>query len=73
MSLPRVTTLPALRSRLDFSMLHAMRARRAARERCTAEKLALLRRLAQSAHLPSLTETRVEQSWNERVFARLLD
>lgn len=73
MNLPHVTILPALSSRLDFSVLHAMRARRAARERCAAEKLALLRRLGQSAHLPSLPEARVEQSWNEQVFAKVLD
>ncbi|KYG05073.1 hypothetical protein BE21_43005, partial [Sorangium cellulosum] len=50
-----------------------MRARRAARERCSADKLALLRRLAQSTLLGGLPETRVEQSWNEQVFAKLLD
>jgi len=66
------TTLPALRSLVDFSSLHALRARRAAREPRPAEKLALLRRLAQKTVFGNLPETRVEQSWNEQLFAKVL-
>lgn len=66
------TTLPALRSLVDFSALHALRARRAAREPQTADKLALLHRLAQHTVFGTLSETRVEQSWNEQLFARVL-
>jgi hypothetical protein len=66
------TTLPALRTLVDFSALHALRARRAAREPHTSEKLALLRRLAQRTVFGTLSETRVEQSWNEQLFAKLL-
>jgi hypothetical protein len=66
------TTLPALRTHVDFSALHALRARRAAREPHTSEKLALLRRLAQHTVFGTLSETRVEQSWNEQLFAKVL-
>jgi hypothetical protein len=66
------TTLPALRTLVDFSALHALRARRAAREPHTSEKLALLRRLAQHTVFGTLSETRVEQSWNEQLFAKVL-
>jgi hypothetical protein len=66
------TTLPALLTRVDFSALHALRARRAAREPHTSEKLALLRRLAQHTVFGTLSETRVEQSWNEQLFAKVL-
>ncbi|MEP7119364.1 MAG: hypothetical protein ABJE95_00415 [Byssovorax sp.] len=65
-------TLPALRSLVDFSALHALRARRLAREPQTSDKLALLRRLAQHTVFGTLSETRVEQSWNEQLFARVL-
>ena len=66
------TTLPALRTHVDFSALHALRARRSAREPHTSEKLALLRRLAKHTVFGSLSETRVEQSWNEQLFAKVL-
>lgn len=72
MAPPPVTILPALESRLDYSLLHAARARCAARERHAADKLARLRRLAQQAVFHTLPETRAEQSWNEQLFAKVL-
>ena len=66
------TTLPAIRTLVDFSLVHALRARRAARDPNPSDKLALLRRLAQQTLFHTLPETRVEQSWNEQLFARVL-
>jgi hypothetical protein len=70
---PRIaTTLPAIRTLVDFSAVHALRARRAARDPQPSARLALLRRLAQQTIFQTLPETRVEQSWNEQLFARVL-
>jgi hypothetical protein len=65
----------AVRSNLDFSVVNAMRARRRVREGNAAGKLELLRRLHRqyvTGTLPRYTETRVEQSWNEQIFAKVL-
>lgn len=62
----------ATRSALPPETLRAMRARRLGRERDAAMKLALLRRLERQKVLRDLPETRVEQSFNEQLFARIL-
>jgi hypothetical protein len=66
------TTLPAIRTRVDFSLVHALRARRLAREPDPASKLALLRRLCEQAVFRSLPESPSEPSGNEQLFARVL-
>jgi len=65
----------AVASTINPSVLAILRARRRAREREADAKLAILRRLRrqmQTGLLPRYTETRVEQSWNEQLFARVL-
>jgi hypothetical protein len=66
----------AVHSRLDFSALHARRARRIASVQDAATRLAVLRRLQRqyvTHDLPHRSaETRVEQSFNEQLFARVL-
>jgi hypothetical protein len=66
----------AVRSKLDPSVLQAMRMRRRRAETRAAEKLEILRRLYLqhvACDLPKQPETRVEQSFNEQLFARVFD
>lgn len=63
----------AVRSLIDPSTLRILRAARAARERRAPEKLALLRRMERQTIFHELTEKRVEQSFNEQLFAFVLD
>ncbi|UQA61763.1 hypothetical protein [Polyangium aurulentum] len=63
-------------SKIDASVLNAMRAWRRQTEGRAEEKLALLRRLRrqyETKSLPKYTETQVEQSFNEQIFARVFD
>lgn len=64
-------------SAVDRSILNAMRVRRRAWERRADEKLAILRRLQRQYVEKSLpkthSETTVEQSFNEQLFATVLD
>lgn len=59
-------------SRLDVSALGLLRSRRVVREHNAPARLSLLRRLRERALLHELVETRVEQSWNEQLFSRVL-
>jgi hypothetical protein len=64
----------AIRSELDFSVLHALRAERRAAERRATAKLRVLRELRRHRVLGLLSkhsETRIEQSWNENLFAQV--
>lgn len=67
----RRTTSP-VQSRLDPSVLRLLRARRHATETHATEKLGLLRRLERQKVIRDLPESRVEQSFNEQLFARIL-
>lgn len=65
----------AIRTSIDFTIANSLRARRRLSEPAADEKLAVLRRLTKqyvSGVLPRFTETSVEQSWNEQVFAKVL-
>lgn len=62
----------AVLSRLDASIQRLLRARRRVGDRGALEKLALLRRLEHRHVIRDLPETRVEQSFNEQLFARVL-
>ncbi len=59
-------------SRLAPSVFHLLRARRRCAETRADEKLALLRRLERQKVIRDLPETRVEQSFNEQLFAQVL-
>jgi hypothetical protein len=65
----------AVKTTLDFTLANGLRARRRLSESASAAKLAVLHRLTKqfvSGVLPRFTETNVEQSWNEQVFATVL-
>jgi hypothetical protein len=66
--------MSAVQSRLDFSQVNAMRIQRRATQPAEAA-LGVLRRLQHHATigtLGALTETRIEQSFNEQLFAHVL-
>ncbi len=62
----------AVTSRLDPSAFHLLRGWRRCRERDAKGKLELLRRLERQKVIRDLPETRVEQSFNEQLFAQVL-
>jgi hypothetical protein len=67
--------MSAVVTTLDFSAANGMRARRRASERNARGKLSILRRIERQfvlGTLPRATESNVEQSWNEQVFAAVL-
>lgn len=66
----------AVTTSLDFTTANRLRARRRLAEINAQEKLAILNRVYRqfvSGTLPRYSESNVEQSWNEQVFARVLD
>lgn len=63
---------PAVRTTLDPAFLRALVARRRATVENAEEKIARLRRLELQKLFGELTETRVEQSFNEQLFAAIL-
>jgi hypothetical protein len=64
----------AVQTGLDASVANLLRARRKASEpdALATEKLRLLRRLEHRRVIRDLPESRVEQSFNEQLFARIL-
>jgi hypothetical protein len=66
----------AVTTSLDFSTANRLRARRRVAEADVRRKVAILQRVYRqfvSGTLPRSTESNVEQSWNEQVFAAVLD
>lgn len=67
--------MTAVHTSLDFTLANGLRARRRLSDPAPDRKLTILRRVTKqfvSGILPRFTETNVEQSWNEQVFAAVL-
>ena len=67
--------MPAITTALDFSIANSLRARALVTQTHAQSKLRVLARLRQqyiANVLPRFTESNVEQSWNEQVFAHVL-
>jgi hypothetical protein len=68
--------MSSITTTIDFSTANRLRARQLVASADSERKLALLHRVYRqfvSGTLPSYSETSVEQSWNEQVFAAVLD